>query len=78
MTATPIRRTTDVRRKFSAGGHVEHWVKGAIKHPGALIRSAERAHETSHEFAEEHKHDSGKTGNRARLALTLGKMHHKD
>lgn len=53
------------------------WIAGAIKHPGAFKTQAERAGKSTHEFAEEHKHDSGKTGNRARLALTLGAMHHK-
>ncbi len=52
------------------------WIKGAIKHPGALKAAAKKAGESTHEFAEAHKHDSGKTGNRARLALTLMGMHH--
>jgi len=51
------------------------WIQGAIKHPGALRRAAAKAGESTHEYAEAHKHDSGKTGNRARLALTLSKMH---
>lgn len=52
------------------------WIKGAIKHPGVFKEAAERAGKSTHEFAEEHKHDSGKLGSRARLALTLGAMHH--
>lgn len=48
-----------------------------IKHPGALTKSAHKAGESPMEFASEHKHDSGKTGQRARLALTLRGMHKK-
>jgi hypothetical protein len=55
----------------------KHWIKGAIKHPGVFKAAAERAGKSTHEFAEEHKHDSGKLGNRARLALTLGGMRRK-
>lgn len=51
------------------------WIKGAIKHPGSFTKSAERAGESTHAFAEKKKHASGKTGARARLALTLEKMH---
>lgn len=54
-----------------------NWIQGAIKHPGALTRSAQHAGKSVHAFAEAHKHDSGKTGNRARLALTLAKMRKK-
>jgi hypothetical protein len=60
-------------RHYAKGG----WIKEAVKHPGALTRSAKRADETPHEFAENHKHDRGKTGARARLALTLSKLSHK-
>lgn len=56
----------------------KNWVKGAIKHPGAFKAQAERAGESTREFAQEHKHDSGKTGQRARLAITLMGMSHKD
>ena len=52
------------------------WIKGAIKHKGALKADAKRAGESTHEYAEAHKHDSGKTGARSRLALTLMGMHH--
>ena len=49
----------------------KHWIAGAIKHPGALRRAAAKAGESTHEYAEKHKHDSGKAGSRSRLALTL-------
>jgi hypothetical protein len=55
----------------------KHWIAKAIKHPGALTKSAKAAGESPMKFAEEHKHDSGKTGSRARLALTLRRMHKK-
>lgn len=55
----------------SGGGN---WIAGAIKHPGALTKSAKSADMTPHAFAEKHEGDSGKTGKRARLALTLGKL----
>lgn len=53
------------------------WIKSAIKKPGALTASAKKAGESVHAFAEKHKHDSGKTGNRSRLALTLSNMRNK-
>jgi hypothetical protein len=55
----------------------KNWIQGAIKHPGALRRAAAKAGQSTHEYAEAHKHDSGKTGNRSRLSLTLGKMRGK-
>lgn len=55
----------------------KHWIAGAIKHKGALTRSAKAAGESPMAFAEKHKHDSGTTGRRARLALTLRGLHKK-
>lgn len=52
------------------------WISKALKHPGALTRQAKAAGESPMEFAREHKGDKGTTGKRARLALTLRKMHH--
>jgi hypothetical protein len=49
----------------------KNWIAGAIKHPGALTRKAKKAGESTGAFASEHKHDSGKTGNQARLAMVL-------
>jgi len=48
-----------------------HFIQKALKHPGALTASAEKAGESPMAFAEEHKHDSGKAGQRSRFALTL-------
>jgi hypothetical protein len=50
------------------------WISGAIKHPGALTRSAKRAGETPMEYAHEHADEGGVTGKRARLAITLSKL----
>lgn len=54
---------------------MSNFIQKAIKHPGALTKSAHAAGESPMEFAEEHKHDSGKTGQRARFALTLRGFH---
>ena len=52
------------------------WIAGAISHPGALTASAKKAGKSPMAFAQEHKHDSGVTGKRARLAITLRGFHH--
>lgn len=54
----------------------KHWIKGAIRHKGALTAQAKKAGESPMAFAEKHKHDSGTTGRRSRLAITLRGMHH--
>jgi hypothetical protein len=51
------------------------WIAGAIKHPGSLRRAAAKAGQSTKQYADAHKHDSGKTGARARLAETLMAMH---
>ena len=53
----------------------KNWIAGAIKHPGAFSAEAKAAGESTHKYAEEKKDASGTTGKRARLALTLEKMH---
>lgn len=52
----------------------EKFIQSAIKHPGAETAAAHRAGESTHEYMEKHKHDSGKAGKRARLGLTLSKL----
>lgn len=52
------------------------WIKGAIKHPGAMTEAAKHEGVSNSEYIKEHKHDSGKAGQRARLAETLKSMHH--
>ncbi len=53
----------------------EHWIQSAIKKPGSFTKSAKSHGMSTHAFAEKEKHASGKVGKRARLALTLSKMH---
>lgn len=53
----------------------KNWISGAIKHPGAFKAKAEKAGESTREYAEEKKDASGKTGKQARLAITLMNMH---
>ena len=52
----------------------KNWIAGAVKHPGALTKQAAKVDESPMAFASQHKHDSGKTGARSRLALTFSKM----
>jgi len=54
-----------------------NWIESAIKHPGSLTKSAERAGESTSKFAQEKKNSPGVLGKRARLAITLGKMRSK-
>lgn len=60
-------------KAYAKGGKVGggNWIAGAIKHPGALTRQAHAAGQSPMAFAAAHKGDSGTTGRRARLALTL-------
>lgn len=53
------------------------WIKGAIKHSGAMTEAAKREGVSNSEYIQEHKHDSGKSGQRARLADTLKGFHKK-
>ena len=52
----------------------KHWIEKAIKKPGSFKRQAERAGESTEEFASEREDAPGKTGKRARLAELLLKM----
>jgi hypothetical protein len=52
----------------------KYWIEKAIKKPGSLKTQAERAGESTAEFASEHEDSPGKTGRRARLAELLLKM----
>ena len=60
--------------KMARGG--SHRIQGAVpkSHKGIFTAKADKAGKSVHEMAEEHKHDSGKLGNEARLALTFQKM----
>lgn len=48
-----------------------NFIAGAIKHPGALTRSAKKAGMSPMSYARAHKGDSGTTGRRSRFALEL-------
>ena len=52
----------------------QHFIQSAIKHPGAFKAQAQRAGMSTREFAQAHQHDAGRTGQRARFALTLMRM----
>jgi hypothetical protein len=55
----------------------EHWMQGVRRGmekrgtKGVFKRAAEAHGESTHEYAEEKKHSSGKVGARARLALAF-------
>ncbi len=49
----------------------KHFIKSAIKHPGAMTAAAEREGVSNSTYEAEHQHDSGLAGERARLAITL-------
>lgn len=53
----------------------KNWIAGAIKHPGAERAAAARAGMSTQAYMRKHQHDSGKSGQRARLGLTLTRMH---
>ena len=54
------------------------WIKSATSNAHGQFRAkAERAGESTAEFASEHSGDSGKLGKEARLAKTLMGMNHK-
>lgn len=57
--------------------HPRHWIQGAIKKKGALRKTlgAKPGQPIPEEKLEAAAHESGKTGERARLAMTLKKMH---
>ncbi len=59
------------------------WIKGAIRKPGSLRATAKKAGKITkkgaidREWLEAQAKKKGKTGQRARLAKTLGKMNRK-
>lgn len=60
----------------------KHWMQSVSKGiekrgtKGVFKAAAERAGKSTHEFAEKHKHSSGKIGKRARLALAFASAKH--
>jgi len=55
-------------------GEKKHWMKDAVKHPGALKKKAKAAGESTMEFARSHENAPGKAGKQARLAETFAKF----
>lgn len=51
--------------------------KFVVKRPGALTRKAKKAGKSNHEFAVEHQHDKGLTGEQSRSALGFEAMKRK-
>ena len=75
-----LRKKPSVRRRRSAG---RKWIKGAIKKPGALRATVRRRYgrrgftargTIKPEVLRRMAREPGKTGKRARLAITLGKL----
>ena len=52
----------------------DHFIQGAIKHPGALTEKAHAAGESPMAFARSHASAPGKTGQQARFAEFLAKV----
>lgn len=52
------------------------WIKDAVHNPGAFTAKAKKAGMGVQAYAQKKKHASGKTGQQARLAITLKRMHH--
>lgn len=82
MTTVPVKKPNmsgvakPVPKKMSEGGN---WIQGAIKKPGALreqlgVKKGETIPKAKLAAAAK---KSGKLGQRARLAITLGKMRKK-
>ena len=55
---------------------VKNWIKGAIKHPGALTAKAKRAGMSVSEYCS-HKHDDTRTKRQCALFHSLRRMSKK-
>ena len=60
--------STDLKSRRKRGGN---FIKGAVKHPGLETKMAKEAGEGVQEYAQEHKSDKGKSGQRARFAIRM-------
>lgn len=49
----------------------KNWIAGAIKKPGAMTAAADKEGVSNSQYEQKHKSDSGKSGDRARLAVVL-------
>jgi hypothetical protein len=52
----------------------KNWIKSAIKKPGSFSAAAKRAGMSTQAYARKKQNAGGKTGRRAKLALTLAKL----
>jgi hypothetical protein len=55
----------------------KRWIQNAIKKPGSFTAQAKRAGKSVAQYAQEKKGAPGKTGKRARLAITLRGLNKK-
>lgn len=53
------------------------WMKGAVKHPGAMTRAAKREGVSNSQYITEHEHGGGHAGQMARLAKVFRKQRRK-
>ena len=67
-----------VRNEEAENIEEKNWIQNAVKKPGALTMAAKKAGMPNAEYEKKHVHDSGKVGKRARLAMTLKNLHHKE
>ncbi len=54
----------------------KHWIQGAHIHKGAMTAAAKREGVSNSTYEQEHKGDSGHSGQMARLALALKGLGH--
>lgn len=47
------------------------WMKGVVKHPGAMTAAAKKEGISNAEYEQKHKGDKGHSGQMARLALAF-------
>ena len=69
----PPRRPKYFGQMAESGSTPEHWQQGAVKRPGALTVKANRVGESPMQFAHQHYHSSGLTGQQARYAVNAQK-----
>lgn len=55
----------------------KNWIKDAVKKPGSMTKAAKREGVSNSKYEQEHKHDSGKSGQRARFALIMSHLRSK-
>ncbi len=62
--------------KKSRGGKTDKWMSHLSIKKGAMTEAAKREGVSNAKYEQEHKHDSGKSGKRARLALAFKHADH--